>query len=87
MGRTTSGARGGGIIPEGIDFFVIAMVVDHLVYAKNKEDLDRISLHVNNAENLNKKTLDMLRDLWKARKRHFERIKADAAANALGESS
>ena len=72
---------------EGIDFTFVALVVDHLVYAKNKEDLDRISLHVNNAEDLNKETLAMLRDLWKARKRHFERIKADAAANALGESS
>ena len=73
-------------MPE-IDFTFIALVVDHLVYAKNKEDLDRISLHVNNSDNLNKETLDMLRTLWKARKRHLERIKADAAANTLGESS
>ena len=72
---------------EGIDFTFVALVVDHLVYAKNREDLDRISLHVNNAEDLNKETLDMLRTLWKARKRHFERDKADAAANALGQSS
>jgi len=74
-------------MPEGIDFTFIAMVVDHLVYAKNKEDLDRITLHITNADDLNKETLDMLRTLWKARKRHLERIKADAAANALGESS
>ena len=73
--------------PEGIDFTFVALVVDHLLYAKNREDLDRISLHVNNAEDLNKETLDMLRTLWKARKRHLERIKADEAANALGESS
>ena len=67
-----------------IDFTFVALVVDHLVYAMNREDLDRISQHVNNAEDLNKETLDMLRTLWKARKRHLQRIKADAAANALG---
>ena len=67
-----------------IDFTFVALVVDRLVYAKNREDLDRISQHVNNAEDLNKETLDMLRTLWKARKRHLQRIKADAAANALG---
>ena len=72
---------------EGIDFTFVAMTVDHLIYAKNREDLDRISLHVNNAEDLNKETLEMLRTLWKARKRHLERIKADAAANTLGESN
>ena len=74
-------------VSEEIDFTFVALVVDHLVYAKNREDLDRISLHVNNAEDLNKETLEMLRTLWKARKRHLERIKADAAANALGQSS
>lgn len=72
---------------EGLDFTFVALVVDHLVYAKNKEDLDRISLHVNNAEDLNKETLDMLRDLWTARKRHLERIKSDESANALGQGS
>ena len=72
---------------EGLDFTFVALVVDHLVYAKDQMDLDRITLHVNNAEDLNKETLDMLRDLWTARKRHFERIKADESANALGQGS
>ena len=72
---------------EGLDFMFVALVVDHLVYAKDQMDLDRITLHVNNAEDLNKETLDMLRDLWTARKRHFERIKEDESANALGQGS
>ena len=69
---------------EEIDFTFVAMAVDHLVYAKDTHDLERISQHVNNAEDLNKETLDMLRTLWKARKRHMERNKSDAA-NALGQ--
>jgi|TARA_R110000850_G_scaffold99703_2_gene206543 hypothetical protein len=72
---------------EGLDFMFVALVVDHLVYAKDQMDLDRITLHVNNAEDLNKETLDMLRDLWMARKRHLERIKTDESANALGQGS
>jgi len=70
---------------DDLDVMMIAMVVEQLVLSKNKEDLDRVAMKVNDTK-INEETLTMLRTLWKARKRHLERNKSDAA-NALGQGS
>ena len=70
---------------DDLDVMMVAMVVEQLVLSKTKEDLDRVAMKVNDTK-INEETLTMLRTLWKARKRHLERNKSDAA-NALGQGS
>lgn len=70
---------------DDLDVMMVAMVVEQLVLSKTKEDLDRVAMKVNDTK-INEETLTMLRTLWKARKRHLERNKLDAA-NALGQGS
>jgi|TARA_R110000824_G_scaffold230129_4_gene417734 hypothetical protein len=52
---------------DSISFGTIAVIMDHLVYAKNRGDMKKIATTIKDMEDLNDATREILRSIYGAR--------------------